>query len=64
MLTIPTDPDLNNRLTRVARALGKSPEHCALAALKAWLCDHEEAMATSQRLGGAGVARPPADFYD
>jgi len=66
MLNIPTDPDLDQRLYRVARALGKTPEECALSALKAWLADHEDAMATARLLGGSGdgVARLPDGFFD
>lgn len=66
MLTIATDPDLESRLWRVARALNHTPEQCALAALRAWLDDHEEALATARRLGGSGdgVARPPEEFFD
>ncbi len=66
MLNIPIDPDLDQRLHRVARTLGKTPEQCALAALRAWLADHEDAMATARRLGGDGdgVARPPEEFFD
>ncbi|HTH17913.1 MAG TPA: hypothetical protein VL974_14740 [Magnetospirillum sp.] len=65
MLTIPTDLDLDTRLYQVARRLGKKPEECALAALKAWIEDHEEAHANAQRLGGGdGAARLPGEFYD
>ena len=64
MLSIPTDPDLDQRLYQVARRLGKTAEQCALAALKVWLQDHEEAHANAQRLGGDGVVRPPDGFYD
>lgn len=66
MLSIPTDLDLDTRLHRIARALGRTPEHCALAALTAWIEDHEEALATARRLGGGdgGVARPPEGFFD
>lgn len=64
MLTIPTDPDLDSRLYRIARALGQTPEQCALAALRAWLADHEDAMESTRRLGGDGIARLPDGFYD
>ncbi|MCR6630024.1 MAG: hypothetical protein NVV74_08215 [Magnetospirillum sp.] len=64
MLTIPTDIDLETRLYRLARSLGKTSEQCALEALKAWVADHEESQAHARRLGG-GVMRPPTeDFYD
>lgn len=67
MLSIATDLDLDTRLYRIARALGKTPEQCALAALKAWIEDHEDAMDTARRLGGGdgdGIARPPEGFFD
>lgn len=65
MLSIPTDPSLENRLAVIARRLGKSPADCALAALKSWMEDHEEAHARAQSLGGGdGVHRPPEEFYD
>ena len=65
MLTIPTDLDLDSRLHAIARRLGKSPADCALAALKAWIEDHEEAHHRAQALGGGdGVHRPPEGFFD
>lgn len=64
MLSIPTSFDLENRLTMLARRLGKRPEECALAALTAWVEDNEEALATARRLGGDGAVRPPEGFYD
>ncbi|MGE5477662.1 MAG: hypothetical protein ACM3Q1_13465 [Bacteroidales bacterium] len=66
MLTIPSDLDLETRLAAIARRLGKSTAECALAALTAWVEDHEEAHAAAQQLtGGDGVHRPPEDgFYD
>lgn len=64
MLTIPTDRDLDDRLTVLARRLGKRPEDCALAALTAWVEANEEAVATARRLGGDGAVRPPEGFYD
>lgn len=64
MLTIQTDRQLDDRLTVLARRLGKRPEECALAALKSWVEAHEEAMATARRLGGDGAMRPPDGFYD
>lgn len=65
MLTIPTDLSLESRLAAIARRLGKNPAECALAALKAWIEDHEEAHANAQTLGGGdGVYRPPEDFID
>ena len=67
MLTIPTDLNLDSRLHAIARRLGKSPEECALAALAAWVEDHEEAHRNAQALGGGGddgVARPPEGFFD
>lgn len=64
MLTIATDLDLESRLAAVARRLGKAPAECALAALRSWVEDHEEALANAQRLGGDGVRRPPDDFFD
>jgi predicted transcriptional regulator len=64
MLTIQTDRKLDDRLTVLARRLGKRPEDCALAALLAWVEAHEEAMATAQRFGGDGAVRPPDGFYD
>lgn len=67
MLTLPTDVELESRLYRLARALGKTPEQCALAALKSWIEDHEETQAHARRLGGGeggGIARLPDDFFD
>lgn len=64
MLSIPTDPDFESRLYRIARTLGMTSEQCALAAVTAWLEDHEEAQAAARRLGGDGVARPPEGFFD
>jgi hypothetical protein len=64
MLTIPTGLDLETRLSQIARRLGKTPEECALAALKAWIEDNEEALAHAQRLGGDGAVRLPDGFYD
>lgn len=65
MLSIPTDLDLESRLAVIARRLGKSPAECALAALKEWVKDHEEAHANAQALGGGdGVHRPPEGFFD
>lgn len=64
MLTLATDPDLDARLHRLARSLNKTPEQCALAALTAWIEDHEESQANARRLGGDGTFRPPEDFFD
>jgi len=64
MLTIPTSLDLETRLFQLARRLGKRPEDCALAALKAWIEDNEDALANAQALGGDGTMRPPEGFYD
>jgi len=65
MLSLATDLDLENRLAAVARRLGLRPEDCALAALKSWVADHEEALASARQLGGGdGVHRPPEEFYD
>lgn len=65
MLTISTDLSLEDRLAVIARRLGKTPQECALAAVKAWVADYEDAQAAARRLGGGdGVHRPPEDFYD
>ncbi len=64
MLTIPASLDLETRLFALARRLGKRPEECALAALTAWIEDHEESLANAQRLGGDGTMRPPEGFFD
>lgn len=65
MLTISTDRHLDDRLSVLARRLGKRPEDCALAALTAWVEAHEEAAATARQLSGRdGVHRPPDGFFD
>ncbi|HLO76935.1 MAG TPA: hypothetical protein VK196_10825 [Magnetospirillum sp.] len=65
MLSIPTDLDLESRLSVIARRLGKTSAECALAALTVWIEDHEEAQTNAQRLGGGdGIHRPPDDFFD
>jgi hypothetical protein len=64
MLSVPTDLDLETRLAAVARRLGKTPAECALAALRAWVEDNEEALARAQAFGGDGVHRAPDDFFD
>ncbi len=64
MLDLVIDRDLENRLRSVASRLGRSPEDCALSAIKSFVTDCEEALASGQRLGGDGMMRPPEGFYD
>lgn len=64
MLDIPLDRDLENRLRQVAARLGRAPEDCAASAIRTFVADCEEALASGRRLGGDGMMRPPEGFYD
>jgi 2,4-dienoyl-CoA reductase-like NADH-dependent reductase (Old Yellow Enzyme family) len=64
MLNLATDLDLESRLASIARRMGKTPAECALAALRSWIEDHEEAAARAQAFGGDGVHRADEDFLD
>ncbi|CAA7613201.1 hypothetical protein [Magnetospirillum sp. UT-4] len=64
MLTLTLPRDLDDRLAAAARRLGRSPEDCALSAIRAFVADCEEATRTAQRLGGDPVVRPPEDFWE
>lgn len=65
MLALPADPDLEYRLTLIARRLGKTPDECLRIALAHWIEVHEETHAAARNLsGGNGMVRLPDEFYD
>jgi predicted transcriptional regulator len=64
MPSLDIPPDLDTRLRTIARRQGRTAEECALAAIRAWVEDHEEAARNAAQLGGEGVVRPPEEYWD
>jgi hypothetical protein len=65
MLTITLPPDLAQRLTLAARRLKRSPEDCALSAIRSFVTDCEDSAAQAAQLGQAdGIVRAAEDFWD
>lgn len=65
MLSLALDRDLDTRLRAAAARLGRTPEDCAISALRAFVADCEEAAAHARRLsGGETMMRPPDGFFD
>ncbi|OAN49188.1 hypothetical protein A6A04_03475 [Paramagnetospirillum marisnigri] len=61
-MQITLSPDLAERLYRVARRLKRSPDDCALAAIRTFVTDCEESFAQAAPFGD-GVARIPDDGF-
>ncbi|MGE5547709.1 MAG: hypothetical protein ACM33T_12480 [Solirubrobacterales bacterium] len=64
MIALTIDGELERRLRQVAAQLKKSPEECALSAVRTFVADAEEAAAHAARFGGDGVVRPPDEYWD
>jgi predicted transcriptional regulator len=64
MLTIELDMELADRLIRAARQLGKSHKDCAVAAIRTWVEDCEQAARMREQLGPGGTVNIPEGFWD
>lgn len=62
IMHIELDPDLAERLYRVARRLKRTPEDCARSAVRVFVEDCEDSLAQAARFGD-GVARIPDDGF-